>query len=63
MSIPPPFGVELKTNHYDSTGPGLQLVGAWVFKFPSEEGRYYRNFFKGIFPYCVRLQSHGRVCW
>jgi len=56
---------------YDNMGPSLQLVGARFLNFLlsqlSCDFRHRRmsilqDFKRAIFPYCLRLESHGRVC-
>ena len=55
---------------YDNMGLSLQLVGAQFFNFlPSNLSRDFKlhgmstlqDFQRAIFPYCLRLESHGRV--
>jgi len=57
---------------YDNMGPGLQLVRAQFLNFLlSKLSRDFKllgmsilqDFQRAIFPYCLRLESHGRVCW
>jgi len=57
---------------YDSMGPNVQLIGARFLNFLlSKLSRDFRlrrmsilpDFQRAIFPYCLRLESHGRVCW
>jgi len=57
---------------YDCMGPSLQLVRARFLNFLlSKLSRDFRvhgmsilqDIQRAIFPYCMRLESHGRVCW
>jgi len=57
---------------YDNMGLSLQLVGAQFFNFlPSNLSRDFKlrgmytlhDFQRAIFPYCLKLESHARVCW
>jgi len=57
---------------YDNMGPILQPFGVLFLNFlltkPSRDFKLRRmsvlqDFQRGIFPYCLRLESHGRVCW
>jgi len=58
--------------NYDSVGPSLQLVGALFLNFPLSKLSHdfklcgmsiLEDFHTAIFPYCLRLESHGQVCW
>jgi len=57
---------------YDNMGPNLQRVGALFLNFLlSKLSRDFKlramsilqDFQRAIFPYCLRLESHGRVRW
>jgi len=57
---------------YDNMGPSLQRVGALFLNFLlSKLSRDFKlrgmsilqDFQRAIFPYCLMLELHGRVCW
>jgi len=57
---------------YDNIELSLQLVGARLLNFLlSKKSRDFKlrgmsilqDFQRAIFPYCLRLESHGRACW
>jgi len=57
---------------YDNIGLSLQLVGARFLKlFLSKKSRDFKlrgmsilqDFQRAIFPYCLRLESHGQACY
>ena len=56
---------------YDNMGPSLQLIGARFFDFLLSKllcdfklcgMSILQDFQRAIFPYCLRLESHGWVC-
>jgi len=56
---------------YDNVGPSLQFIGAQFLMFLlSKLSRDFslrrvsvlHDFQRATFPYCFRLESHGRVC-
>jgi len=58
--------------HYDNMGPSLHLIGARFLNFlPSKLSHDFKlrgmsilqDFQRAMFPYCLMLESHGRVCW
>ena len=59
------------TVDYDSMGPSLQLIGARFLNFLHSKLSHDFIFHgmstlqdqRAIFPYCLRLESHGWVCW
>jgi len=57
---------------YDNMGPSLQLAGAQFLNFLlsklSQDFKLrgisiLQDFQRVIFPYCLRLESRGWVCW
>jgi len=57
---------------YDNMGPRLQLVRARFLNFLLSKlscdiklrGMWtLQDFQRATFPYCLRLESRGRVCW
>ena len=57
---------------YDTKGPRLQLVRAWFLNsllskvsrdFKLRKQWILQDFQRAIFPYCLRLESHGQVSW
>ena len=65
--------MEHKTDiDYDGMGSSLQLFGAHFLDFLLNKllcdfilrGMSILQYFqRPIFPYCLRLESHGQVCW
>jgi len=57
---------------YDNMGPSLQrfraqflnfLLSQLSHDFKLREMLILQDFQRAIFPYCLRLESHGLVCW
>ena len=51
---------------YDNMGLNLQLVRARFLNLLSKLNHgmsILQEFQRVIFPYCLRLESHGQVCW
>jgi len=57
---------------YDNMGPSLQVVGVNFLNlilsklshdFKLSGMSILQDFQRAIFPYCLMLESHGRVCW
>ena len=57
---------------YDNMGPSLQHIGARFLNFLLSKLSHdfklrgmsiLQDFQRVIFPYCLRIESHGQVCW
>ena len=57
---------------YDNMGPSLQVVGVNFLNlilsklshdFKLSGMSILQDFQRATFPYCLMLESHGRVCW